>query len=226
MKKYIFSVLLASLIALPVYAGFSLGQTRVIYNESDRQSTVRLINSGKDDYYLVQSWINQTENEESPRANNFIITPPVFKFLPDSENTLLIKALNENFPSDRESLYFLNVKAIPATDTSTKNKITFATKSVIKLIYRPKSLNAQDAANAWKKLEITAQPEKVILRNPTPYFINIGVLMVNGRSEKISYAPPFGKYTITLKGNVRVSSVEYNVISDFGGASELHKVKL
>lgn len=226
MKKYIFSVLLASLIALPVYAGFSLGQTRVIYNESDRQSTVRLINSGKDDYYLVQSWINQTENEESPQANNFIITPPVFKFLPDSENTLLIKALNENFPSDRESLYFLNVKAIPATDTSTKNKITFATKSVIKLIYRPKSLNAKDAANAWKKLEITAQPEKVILRNPTPYFINIGVLMVNGRSEKISYAPPFGKYTITLKGNVRVSSVEYNVISDFGGASELHKVKL
>ncbi|UGS41330.1 molecular chaperone [Pseudocitrobacter corydidari] len=226
MKKYIFSVLLASLIALPAYAGFSLGQTRVIYNESDRQSTVRLINSGKDDYYLVQSWINQTENEDSPRANNFIITPPVFKFLPESENTLLIKALNENFPSDRESLFFLNVKAIPATDSSVKNKITFATKSVIKLIYRPKSLNAQDAANAWKKLEITAQPGKVTLRNPTPYVINLGVLMVNGRSEKISYAPPFGEYTVTLKDNARVTSVEYNVISDFGGASELHKVKL
>jgi P pilus assembly protein, chaperone PapD len=226
MKKYFFSFLLASLIALPAHAGFSLGQTRVIYNEQDRQSTVRLINSGKDEYYLVQSWINQNEKEDSPRGNNFIVTPPVFKFLPESENTLLIKTLNDDFPTDRESLFYLNVKAIPATDSSVKNKITFATKSVIKLIYRPKALNAQDAANAWRKLEITAQPGKVTLRNPTPYYINIGVLMVNGRSEKISYAPPFGEYTVTLKDNARVSSVEYNVISDFGGASELHKVKL
>ena len=225
MKKHLFSVLLASLIALPAHAGFSLGQTRVIYNEAERQSTLRVINSDDGNYYLVQSWINESESDNSTRASAFIITPPVFKLMPDSENTLLIRTLNDKFPDDRESLSFINVKAIPAVDDSLKNRITFATKSVIKLIYRPKSLNVQDAADAWKKLVITPQAGAVTLNNPTPYIINIGMLSVNGHAEKISYVSPFSEKTIPLKANERPVSMEYNVINDFGGASALHKVK-
>lgn len=225
MKKQLFSVLLASLIALPAHAGFSLGQTRVIYNEAERQSTLRVMNSGDGEYYLVQSWINENESDNSPRANAFIITPPVFKLMPNSENMLLIRTLNDKFPEDRESLSFINVKAIPAVDDTVKNKITFATKSVIKLIYRPKSLNLQDAADAWQKLAIAPQAGAVTLNNPTPYFINIGMLLINGHAEKISYVAPFSETKITLKPNERPVTVEYNVISDFGGASALHKVK-
>lgn len=225
MKKHLLSVLLVSIVALPAHAGFSLGQTRVVYNESERQSTLRVINSGDGDYYLVQSWINENENDNSPRSSAFIITPPVFKLMPDSENTLLIRTLNDKFPEDRESLSFINVKAIPAVNDAVKNKITFATKSVIKLIYRPKSLNFQDAADAWKKMVITPQAGVVTLNNPTPYFINIGMLSVNGHAEKISYIAPFSVEKITLKANERPVSVEYNVISDFGGASALHKLK-
>ncbi|MFU0933203.1 molecular chaperone [Kluyvera cryocrescens] len=225
MKKQFFSVLLASLMAQPAHAGFSLGQTRVIYNEAERQSTLRIINSGDGDYYLVQSWINENESENSPRASAFIITPPIFKLMPASENTLLIRTLNDKFPEDRESLSFINVKAIPAVDDAVKNKITFATKSVIKLIYRPKTLNFQDAADSWKKMVITPQAGAVTLNNPTPYFINIGMFSVNGHAEKISYVAPFSETKITLKANERPVSVEYNVINDFGGASALHKVK-
>lgn len=225
MKKHFFSVLLASLIALPAHAGFSLGQTRVIYNEAERQSTLRIINSGDGDYYLVQSWINENENDNSPRASAFIITPPVFKLMPDSENTLLIRTLNDKFPEDRESLSFINVKAIPAVDDAVKNKITFATKSVIKLIYRPKALNFQDAADAWEKMVIAPQAGAVTLNNPTPYFINIGMFSVNGHAEKISYVAPFSEAKIALHTHERPVSVEYNVINDFGGASALHKVK-
>ncbi|WP_326469290.1 molecular chaperone [Enterobacter wuhouensis] len=225
MKKHLLSVLLVSIVALPAHAGFSLGQTRVVYNESERQSTLRVINSGDGDYYLVQSWINENENDNSPRSSAFIITPPVFKLMPDSENTLLIRTLSDKFPEDRESLSFINVKAIPAVNDAVKNKITFATKSVIKLIYRPKSLNFQDAADAWKKMVITPQAGVVTLNNPTPYFINIGMLSVNGHAEKISYIAPFSVEKITLKANERPVSVEYNVISDFGGASALHKLK-
>ncbi|MGL5699265.1 MAG: fimbrial biogenesis chaperone [Kluyvera sp.] len=226
MKKYLFSLLFASLITLPAYAGFSLGQTRVIYNQAERQSTLRLINSGKDEYFLVQAWIEEGDEGHSQRAGEFIITPPVFKFQPDSENTLLIKALNDNFPTDRESLYYINVKAIPAVDNAVNNKITFATKSVIKLIYRPRALNAEDAATAWQKLVVTQQDGAIAIKNPTPYIINIGVFYINGRTVKISYIPPLAEKKITLKPNERAGVIEYNVISDFGGASELHKVKL
>lgn len=226
MKKYLFSLLFASLITLPAYAGFSLGQTRVIYNQAERQSTLRLINSGKDEYFLVQAWIEEGDEGHSQRTGEFIITPPVFKFQPDSENTLLIKALNDNFPADRESLYYINVKAIPAVDNAVNNKITFATKSVIKLIYRPRALNAEDAATAWQKLVVTQQDGAIAIKNPTPYIINIGVFYINGRTVKISYIPPLAEKKITLKPNERAGVIEYNVISDFGGASELHKVKL
>lgn len=225
MKKKFFSVLLASLLVLPAHAGFSLGQTRVIYNETERQSNLRIINSSDSDYYLVQSWINENERENSPRSNAFIITPPILKLMPDSENTLLIRTMSDKFPEDRESLSFINVKAIPAVDDAVKNKITFATKSVIKLIYRPKSLNSQDAADSWKKLVFTPQAGAIKLNNPTPYFINIGILSVNGHAENISYVAPFSDTNIKLKANERPVSVEYNVINDFGGASALHNVK-
>ncbi len=224
MKKNLFSFLIASIIALPAYAGFTLGQTRVIYNETERQSTLRVINSGKDDYYLVQSWINENDGEHSPRSGAFIITPPVFKLMPESENTLLIRMLNSSFPADRESLSFINVKAIPATDDSIKNKITFATKNVIKLIYRPKSLSSQDAADAWKKMTLSSHSGAVTLKNPTPYFINIGMFSINGRAEKVSYIAPFSQREIPLTVKEDPVIVEYNVINDFGGTSEIHKV--
>lgn len=226
MKKYIISILLATLINNPAYAGFSLGQTRVIYNQAERQSTLRMINSGKDEYYLVQAWIDESDKGGSQHANAFIITPPVFKFHPDSENMLLIKSINDNFPTDRESLYYINVKAIPGVDSDVANKITFATKSIIKLIYRPKSLNAEDAVNAWQKLVITQQDGAVIIKNPTPYIINIGVLFINGSAKKISYISPLSEQKIILKDNERPAIVEYSVINDFGGASKLHNIKL
>lgn len=41
----------------------------------------------------------------------FIITPPLFKLDPDKNNVLRIVNIEDTLPKDRESVYWINVKA-------------------------------------------------------------------------------------------------------------------
>lgn len=74
----------------------------------------------------------------------FIVTPPLHRIEPNDEIQLQIKAIREEkIPDDRESLFRLNVLAIPpktflSTDgKEIKGHLQFAINSRIKLIYRP-----------------------------------------------------------------------------------------
>jgi len=223
MMKSFSALLLSVSLTLPAFAGFSLGQTRVIYDEKDKQATLQLINSGQDEHYLVQAWIESRDNKKS---QDFMITPPVFKFYPKTQNTLLIKAISDNSPSDRESLYFINVKAIPATDSSIKNKVSFATKSIIKLIYRPNSLNATDAINARYKLKIQKKEGHIVVTNPTPYIVNIGYFYVNGKTEDVGYLLPFSEQKIQKSSSGKKDVIKFNAINDYGGASDFLTVNI
>lgn len=50
-----------------------------------------------------------------------------------------------NLPTDRETLYWMNVKAIPPTDekNTQKNTLQLALQNKIKLFYRPENLPVQ-----------------------------------------------------------------------------------
>lgn len=217
MKKILISFLFSAFLAQPAYAGFALGQTRVVYNEAEKQASLRVINSGTDEYYLVQAWVEDKNNKPS---DNFIVTPPVFKFTPQSQNTLMIKTISGMPAADRETLYYVNVKAIPAVDNTIKNKISFATKSVIKLIYRPAGLKSTEALNAWRKLNISKTSDAIVINNPTPYIVNFGFFYVDGQVKEVSYVLPFSEQRIELKNASQAKMVKYNTINDFGGPSD------
>lgn len=70
---------------------------------------------------------------------------------PDKENTLRIFLTEEGLPSDQESLFWLNIKTIPATE-KTENSLQIAFKTQMKLIYRPKSLKDVNFEEEQKKL--------------------------------------------------------------------------
>lgn len=93
--------------------GVSLGATRIIYNQNDKQSSISLQNSDVKNRYLVQSWV---EDLEGNKNYDFIITPPLFVMSKKSENNIRLVNLNEHLPRDRESAYWLNVKAIPEVE--------------------------------------------------------------------------------------------------------------
>lgn len=56
-----------------------------------------------------------------------------------------------NLPTDRETLYWMNVKAIPPTDekNTQKNTLQLALQNKIKLFYRPENLPVQPESTKY-----------------------------------------------------------------------------
>ncbi|EHB8025463.1 fimbria/pilus periplasmic chaperone [Escherichia coli] len=103
-------------------AAVALGATRVIYPANQKQVLLPVTNNDPASVYLIQSWI---ENAGDQKDTQFVITPPLFSMQGKKENTLrIINATNHQLPGDRESLFWVNVKAIPAMEKDQKNEIT------------------------------------------------------------------------------------------------------
>ena len=113
--------LISSLFASYAYAdnalgGVSLGATRIIYPIDAKQVSLPVINHGKKDRYLINSW---AEDKNDQKTKDFIITPPLFVAEANTENTLRVINVATTLPNDRESVYWMNVKAIPSVDKET-----------------------------------------------------------------------------------------------------------
>lgn len=117
MNRYV-HVALAFLLALftvQAQAGIVIGGTRVVYDGDKKEASASIRNPEKSGVYLVQSWV---DNGERGGKAPFIVTPPLFRINPGEENMLRIIRTGGNLPPDRESVFWLNVKSIPATDDS------------------------------------------------------------------------------------------------------------
>ncbi len=153
-------------------AAVALGATRVIYLANQKQVLLPVTNNDPASVYLIQSWI---ENAGDQKDTQFVITPPLFSMQGKKENTLrIINATNHQLPGDRESLFWVNVKAIPAMEKDQKNENTLqlAIISRIKMFYRPTHL-AMAPEEAPAMLRFRRSGSKLTLINPTPYFITV-----------------------------------------------------
>ncbi|HEJ7175207.1 TPA: fimbria/pilus periplasmic chaperone, partial [Serratia marcescens] len=179
---------MGSLLALAVVfctphaeAGVALGATRVIYPAEQKQVTLGVSNNNDKDTFLIQSWV---ENDDGQKEGRFVITPPLFLMQGKKENTLrIIDATNNALPKDRESLFWVNVKAIPSLDKAKQkeNTLQLAITSRIKLLYRPQNLSmAPDQAPG--KLTFKRDANTLVLNNPTPYFLTVTELNAGTRS--------------------------------------------
>lgn len=134
-------------------AAVTVGATRLIYDGASNEANLSVSNRDDTSPYLVQSWVSHfgSGNEES--VDNFIVTPPLFRLDADKENILrIIFTGGPEVPQDRESLFLMNVKAIPAMsdDQKGKNVLQIALKTTIKLFYRPAGLKVRSRTR-WRK---------------------------------------------------------------------------
>ena len=132
-KSIIFSYLLAALsLADCQAAGIQIGRTRVIYEAKSREVALTLVNKEQELPWLVQSW---TDNGDEKTRGPFIITPPLFRLDPQKEQSLRITWTGAPLPTDRESLFYLNVRTIPATakEEQQKNKLRLIYKTRLKM---------------------------------------------------------------------------------------------
>nr|WP_135000076.1 molecular chaperone [Proteus mirabilis] len=204
------------------YAGVIISGTRVIYNEGNKNVSINVKNPDKMPY-LIQSWIDDFEEK---KQSKFTITPPLFRLNPDKENTLRIFLTEEGLPSDQESLFWLNIKTIPATE-KTENSLQIAFKTQMKLIYRPKSLKDVNFEEEQKKLSWSKERGKVIVYNPTPYFMNFQTIKFNGKLvDDVSYAKPFSTKSFDINDNNEHGLISWELINDYGANVDLSEVRI
>lgn len=197
--------------------GVGLGTTRVIYNESSSQASLPITNSDTNERYLVQSWV---EDNNGNKSQDFVVTPPLFASSPKSENTLRIVYLGKKPPLDREVVYWMNVKAIPAVNPDSvkgKNTLQLAVLSRIKLFMRPEGLEMSEI-DAMNHLRFHQAGGKLTVTNPTPYYQTMVNLSVGGKKLSNSMVEPKGSITISAPAGA-AGEVRFQIVNDYGALS-------
>lgn len=208
--------------------GLTLGATRLIYPAGNREATVPLSNGSENTPYLIQSWVSDLEQktEDIP----FITTPPVFKLLQNKSTVVRVVNLPDAanaLPQDRESVFLLNVRAIPAVEKQVNpTRMTVSTQNIIKLIYRPQGLTARAAGSVWDKQQISGGQYYITVANPTPYVVTLTRLKINDESiDKPGLVMPYSEKKIETKIKTP-RSVTFSIIDDYGGLSPAKSINI
>lgn len=219
--------------ALPVNAGVVLSSTRVIYEQSLHEKTIKAVNRGSSPV-LIQTWIDDGRENTPPDQLNvpFMVTPPVGRLDPKHEQIIKITALNGNLPKDRESVYWLNVMEIPAKakNTTNVNILQVAFRTRIKVFWRPEGLKST-YPEAMEKLQwkLTKDSGKYVATasNTSPFYISLSKADVTNKNQswkiKVKMIPPFSKETLEIEKmpNSDVGAeIKYVAIGEQGNMQE------
>lgn len=205
-------------------AGVIIGGTRMIYDGGKKESSLSVSNPDKQPF-LIQSWVETASGgaEKAP----FMVTPPLFRLDGGQNNVLRVVQAGSGLPSDKESLYWMNIKAIPAADKNDgQNTLQIAVKTRIKLIYRPQGLRGvpeeQTDKLAWRRNGKTLQ-----VTNPTAFYMNFMEVKVGGTAVKeVTYVAPGNTANFDLPAGASAGSVTWKIISDYGAIGVEHKSPL
>ncbi|WP_255252527.1 molecular chaperone [Enterobacter sp. CC120223-11] len=203
-------------------AGIIIGGTRVVYDGNKKEASLS-VNNPDSTPYLIQSWVEVPGNgaEKAP----FIITPPLYRLDKGQQNVERI-LLAGTLPQDKESLYWLNIKAIPSA-AAKDNTLQIAVKTRIKLIYRPAALKGQLPEDQAEKLTWQRSGNQIQVTNPTSLVINFNEITVNGKKlNDVSYVLPGSSARFALPPGVSGGAVTFKVINDYGGTGEVHNASI
>jgi len=203
-----------SLLSIAAQAGIVMGGTRVVFREGKKEATLTVTNEDKDTPYLVQSWVENSDNSKA--AVPFIVTPPLFRLDAEKENILRINYNGSPLPKDRESVFWLNVKSIAPSSRDENNQLQINIKSKFKLFYRPSGLTGSPS-DAWRQLTFRREGHQLTGHNPTPYFVSFYRLSVGGHEiEQPGMIGPGEDRHWTTAGT---GPVTWSAINDFGGTT-------
>ncbi|WP_312311482.1 molecular chaperone [Atlantibacter sp.] len=199
-------------------AGIQIGRTRIIYEEKAKEVALTLVNKEQDLPWLVQSW---TDNGDEKTRGPFIITPPLFRLDPQKEQSLRITWNGVPLPTDRESLFYLNVRTIPATakEDETKNKLRLIYKTRLKMFWRPKSLKGTPGETC-QNLRFRLMGTQLQIINDGDFYsvfdsLSVGAVPV----KKADMVAPKSTATIPVAAKTVGNTVTWRCITDFGNAS-------
>lgn len=145
-------------------AGVVVGGTRLVYDGNKKESSLNIRNPDKI-AYLIQSWVDMPDGVSGKAP--FVITPPLFRLDSGQNNVLRVVRAGGNLPSDKESIFWLNVKSIPSAEMK-DNTLQIAVKTRIKLIFRPNGVKGTPE-EAAQLLKWQRNGNNIQVNNPTPF---------------------------------------------------------
>lgn len=204
--------------------GVSLSGSRLIYNENDKNGVSITISNPQDFPILVQS---RAYAENTETAAPFTVTPPLLRL--DEKKSTMLRVLHTGnaLASDRETLNWLCVRAVPPEEIESdednngkaKTGLQISINNCIKLFYRPAKLQGLDAEAMAKDVTWKRQGNKLQVTNPTPFFINFHSVELGGVSvEKLSRVAPFSTETAEQPKSAS-NKISWKIINDYGGES-------
>ncbi|HEE9967767.1 TPA: fimbria/pilus periplasmic chaperone [Citrobacter freundii] len=183
--KIFLAILLLSSFSITTNASVIINATRIIYPESEKEVTVKLSNVGNSPS-LVQSWIDNGNADASPDTIDvpFIFTPPLNRIEPQKSQTLRINYTGGALPSDKESVFWLNVLEIPQTKSDEpENRLQMAFRSRIKFFFRPSGL-VGDANKAAESLIWNIRNNHIAVQNSSPFNVSLVSLTLEHAGKK------------------------------------------
>lgn len=215
---------LASLLSLSLcsqsMAAFTINGTRFIYEEGKKNVSVEVTNN-TDVAYGGQVWV---DNVGKDTTVSIVPTPPFFKVGPKQKQIVrLMKTDGGRLPSDRESLFWLNIQEIPPKPKEGGNVLSVAVNTRVKVFYRPKAL-LDSRRGAESRIEVVHRGSTTYLKNPTPYWFAVTKVKVNGEvislsrdeDQKLSMMEPFGEVAVS-KLSSGMKNISVDTINDWGG---------
>lgn len=191
--------------------GVGLGATRLVYPAGEKQVSLNVRNTHETSPFLIQAWL---DNASNVKTADFVVAPPLSILRPKAENTLRIMFAGQKLPQDRETLYWMTVKAIPQSAVTEQNTLQLAAASRIKVFYRPANLPVSPA-EASKQLTGTLRDGKVTMNNPTPYYITLSSLKIDGKKVNPIMIAPKSNITLTETYSM-AKKIEYQTVDDYG----------
>lgn len=221
--KVIGKMFLISAAALGItdaYAGVIIGGTRVIFDGAKKEASIN-VNNPDSSPYLIQSWVDMPQEEASKAP--FVITPPLYRLEGGQQNVERI-VLTGALPQNKESLFWLNIKAIPSSAAQT-NALQIAVKTRIKLIYRPANLKGSNPEEQANQLKWQRRGNTLEVSNPTQYVINFNEISLGGKKvEDVTFVLPGSVTRFAIPQGANGSAMTFKIINDYGSPGITHQV--
>lgn len=89
-------------------AAINLSGTRVVLAAPAKEGSLQLQNSSGEEF-MLQAWVEENAAGEAP----FAVTPALERLRSGEKKTLRILYYGEGLPTDKESVFWLNVQEVP-----------------------------------------------------------------------------------------------------------------
>lgn len=203
-------------------ANVIINGTRIIYPEQVDSVVIQLTNNSKTPS-LVQSWVDNGNINSVPEDtdSSFYIYPPIVKIEGLQGQQLKLKKTIQNLPDNIESVFYLNVLDIPKTADFAKGKnvIQLATRSRVKIFYRPSGLT-ETPDEAYKKISYQLIGNNILIKNNSQYHFTIAsITSENNKNKSLIDAEmisPLSYKKLPLKENLKNHNLLINYVTDFG----------